>query len=238
MKYKKILLKLSGESLANKKESLAIDYNLVKNIAKQLKKILELKIKIAIVVGGGNFWRGVSAEKNGIKRNRADYIGMLATIMNGLALQSGFQQEGLNARVLSSINIDKRISEYYINEKSVKYLDNNDILIFVGGTGRPFFTTDTASTLYASEIKADVILAGKNGVDGVYDKDPNIFPDAKRYDKISYDEVIQKNLKVMDSTSMSMARDNNIDIIVFDIKEKDSIFRVLEGKITYTKVTK
>ncbi|WP_033160881.1 UMP kinase [[Mycoplasma] collis] len=238
MNYKKILLKLSGESLANKKESLAIDYNLIKNIAHQLKKIIELKVKVAIVVGGGNFWRGVSAEKNGLGRNRADYIGMLATVMNGLALQSVFQQEGLNARVLSSISIDKRVSEYYIKEKSDKYLKNNDILIFVGGTGRPFFTTDTAATLYASEMKVDVILAGKNGVDGVYDKDPNIFSDAKRYDVISFDEVIRKNLKVMDSTSISMARDNNIDILVFDINEDNSILKAIEGKIKHTKVTK
>ncbi|MBN3535074.1 UMP kinase [Mycoplasma procyoni] len=236
MQYKRILLKLSGESLANKANSLAIDYQLVKKIAKQLKQVKEKGIEIAIVVGGGNFWRGASAEKNGISRTRADYIGMLATVMNGLALQSGFEQEGLATRVLSSIDIDKRVSEYYINEKTNKYLEQKEIVIFVGGTGRPFFTTDTAATLFASEIKADVILAGKNNVEGVYDSDPKTNPNAKRFDTITYDEIIEKNLKVMDSTSFSMARDNNIKLIVFNINDDDSIIRAVEGKINHTKV--
>ncbi|WGI36389.1 UMP kinase [Mesomycoplasma lagogenitalium] len=236
MEYKRILLKLSGESLANKESSLAIDYKLVKKIAKQLKEVIKMGIEIAIVVGGGNFWRGTSAEKNGISRNRADYIGMLATVMNGLALQSGFEQEGLTVRVLSSMNLDKRVSEYYINEKAQRNLSKKEIVIFVGGTGRPFFTTDTAATLFASEIKANVIFVGKNNVSGVYDEDPKINPNAKRYDEITYEEVLKKNLKVMDSTSFSMARDNNIELIVFNINEENSIIRAVKGEIEHTKV--
>lgn len=237
-KYKRILLKLSGEGLANKSKSLAIDYQLVKRIAKQLKILTEENIEIAIVVGGGNFWRGASAEKNGIPRNRADYIGMLATAMNGLALQSGFESEGLNARVLSSINHDPRISEYYIKEKANKYLNNKEIVIFVGGTGRPYFTTDTASTLFASEIEAEVILVGKNNVDGVYEADPKTNPKAKRYDLVSFDEVIQKDLKIMDSAAFSMARDNNIELIIFDINSEDAIVKVINQEIKFTKVYK
>ncbi|UVD81689.1 UMP kinase [Mycoplasma iguanae] len=236
MKYKRILLKLSGESLANKSKSLSIDYQLVKKIAKQLKELVNQGIEVAIVVGGGNFWRGASAEKNGISRNRADYIGMLATVMNGLALQSGFQSENLKTRVLSSINFDKRVCEYYIKEKANKYLNKKEIVIFVGGTGRPYFTTDTASTLFASEIEADVILAGKNNVDGVYEKDPNIYPEAKHFIDISFDEVLRQNLKVMDSTAFSMARDNNIELLVFDINKENSIKDVIDKKIKFTRV--
>ncbi|TNK94862.1 UMP kinase, partial [Mycoplasmopsis pullorum] len=172
MKYKRILIKLSGEGLVNKEKHLAIDYGLVSNIAKQLKQIVEMGIQVSIVIGGGNFWRGASAAKNGIPRNRADYIGMLATIMNGLALQSGFEQEGLAVRVQSSINIDAKVAENYVNEKTIKYLNDGEVVIFVGGTGRPFFTTDTAATLYASEIGAEAILMGKNKVEGIYDSDP------------------------------------------------------------------
>ena len=158
MKYKRILLKLSGEWLANKEKSLSIDYSLIDNIAIQLKKIKEQNIQIAIVIGGGNFWRGASAEKNGIPRNRADYIGMLATIMNALALQSGFEKHGLKCRVQSAITIDPKVAENYITEKAIKYLNSGEIVIFSAGTGRPYFTTDTAATLVASEIEADIIL--------------------------------------------------------------------------------
>lgn len=172
IKYKRILIKLSGEGFANKEKNLAIDFELVAKIASQLKIIIEKGVQVSIVVGGGNFWRGVSAEKNGIPRNRADFIGMLATEMNALALQSGFEKAGLKARVQSSINIDQKVAENYINEKTLKYLNNGEVVIFAGGTGRPYFTTDTAATLFAAEIKAEVILMGKNKVDGVYDSDP------------------------------------------------------------------
>ncbi|MGY5139173.1 UMP kinase [Mycoplasmopsis gallinarum] len=238
MKYKRILVKLSGEGLANKEKSLSIDYEKVKNIALQLKELVESGVEVSVVIGGGNFWRGASAEKNGIPRNRADYIGMLATIMNGLALKSGFEKYGLTARVQSSINIDQKVAENYINEKTLKYLSEGEVIIFVGGTGRPYFTTDTAATLFASEIKADVILMGKNGVPGVYDSDPKTNPNAKWYSRITYDEILNNKLQVMDLTATSMARDNNINLIVFNILEENSILRVMKGELQHTEVTK
>ncbi|ADN69278.1 UMP kinase [Mycoplasmopsis fermentans] len=238
MKYKRILVKLSGEGLVNKQKSLAIDYDLVEDIAKQLKKIIDKGVQVSVVIGGGNFWRGASAEKNGIPRNRADYIGMLATIMNGLALKSGFEKVGLKTRIQSSIAIDQKVAENYINEKTLKYLEEGEVVIFVGGTGRPYFTTDTAATLFASEIKAEVILMGKNGVSGIYDSDPKKNPNAKKYDVVTYDEILDKKLQVMDLTATSMARDNNINLIVFNIKEKNAIVKALEGKIEHTEVIK
>ncbi|EFF41699.1 UMP kinase [Mycoplasmopsis alligatoris] len=238
MKYKRILVKLSGEGLVNKEKHLSIDYNLVENVAYQLKEIVEMGVQVSVVIGGGNFWRGASAEKNGIPRNRADYIGMLATIMNGLALRSGFEKVGLKARVQSSISIDAKVAENYVNEKTLKYLESGEVVIFVGGTGRPYFTTDTAATLYAAEIKAEVILMGKNKVEGVYDSDPKLNPEAKRFDHITYDEILEKKLQVMDLTATSMARDNNISLIVFNIAEKDAILRALKGEITHTEVVK
>ncbi|WP_036430842.1 UMP kinase [Mycoplasmopsis felis] len=238
IKYKRILIKLSGEGFANKEKHLAIDNDLVKRIALQLKEIVNKGIQVSIVIGGGNFWRGASAEKNGIPRNRADYIGMLATIMNGLALRSGFELVGLKSRVQSSLNMDQKVAENYINEKTIKYLKDGEVVIFVGGTGRPFFTTDTAATLYASEIGAEVILMGKNGTDGVYDSDPRKNNKAIRYDKITYDEILEKKLQVMDLTATSMARDNNINLIIFNLLEDNSIIRALEGSITHTEVTK
>ncbi|TDV24363.1 uridylate kinase [Mycoplasmopsis mustelae] len=238
IKYKKILIKLSGEGFSNKEKHLAIDNELVKKIALQLKEIVEQGVQVSIVIGGGNFWRGASAAKNGIPRNRADYIGMLATIMNGLALRSGFELVGLKARVQSSLNIDSKVAENYVNEKTMKYLQDGEVVIFVGGTGRPYFTTDTAATLYASEIGAEVILMGKNGTDGVYDSDPHINKNAKKYDKITYNEILEKKLQVMDLTATSMARDNNVNLIVFNLLEEDSILKALEGTISHTEVTK
>ncbi|MXR57172.1 UMP kinase [Mycoplasma hyopneumoniae] len=231
-----ILIKLSGESLANKQKSLAIDYELVRQIGSQLKEIQNLGHKILIVIGGGNFWRGTSAAKNGINRNTADYIGMLGTVMNGLALDSVFRDLGIKTRVLSSMSLDPRICEYFVREKSMKYLEDNNVLIFVGGTGRPFFTTDSAATLFASEMGANIILVGKNNVNGIFDSDPKINPNALRYDKITYNQVIEKNLKVMDSTAFSMARDNKIKLLIFDIKEKNSISKLIKRQIKHTEV--
>lgn len=236
--YNRILLKLSGEGLANKKKNYVIDNNLVNDIARQLKEVRKQNVQIAIVVGGGNLWRGASAAKNGMSRNRADYIGMLATIMNGKALQDGFEKNGLRARVLSSVSMDPKVGETYVNEKAIKYLEDGEIVIFVGGTGRPFFTTDTAATLFASEIDANVILMGKNNVDGIYDSDPKTNPDAKHYKKITYDQILDKKLAVMDLTATSMARDNDIALIVFDITKENAIVGAVNGNITHTEVTK
>ena len=235
---KRILIKLSGEGLSNKSKGLDIDPTVVNKLAKQIEKITERNIQVGIVVGGGNFWRGVTAEKNGIPRNRADYIGMLATIMNGLALQSAFEEHGLKARIQSALQMDPKVAENYINEKAVAALESGNIVIFAGGTGRPYFTTDTAATLVASEIKAESILMGKNGVDGIYDSDPKINPDAKRYETITWDEILEKGLQVMDSTAASMARDNDIKLIVFDINKEDALLNALDGKNLQTKVTK
>ncbi|WP_330463334.1 UMP kinase [Metamycoplasma gateae] len=237
-KYKRVLIKLSGEGLANKEKHLAIDYELVDKFAKQLQIIIENNVEVAIVVGGGNFWRGTSAAKNGIQRVRADYIGMLATTMNALALQSGFEHNGLHSRVLSSLTMDPKVCEVYINEKAKKYLKDGEVVIFAGGTGRPFFTTDTASTLYASEIEADAILMGKNNIDGVYDSDPKFNKNAIKFDKLTYDELLEKDLKVIDQTAASMAKDNNIDIIIFDINETNALLRAIENKIPNTVISK
>lgn len=237
-KYKRVLIKLSGEGLANKDKHLAIDYELVDKFAKQLQIIISNNVEVAIVVGGGNFWRGTSAAKNGIQRVRADYIGMLATTMNALALQSGFEHNGLQSRVLSSLTMDPKVCEVYINEKAKKYLKDGEVVIFAGGTGRPFFTTDTTSTLYASEIEADAILMGKNNVDGVYDSDPKFNDKAVKFDKLTYDELLERDLKVIDQTAASMAKDNDIDIIIFDINENDALLRAIENKIPNTVITK
>lgn len=234
MKYKRVLLKLSGEWLANKDKKLSIDYNLVDQLAKQIKIINEKNVELAIVVGGGNLWRGASAEKNGIPRSKADYIGMMATIMNALALQSIFGVSKIKSRVLSSINVDQKIAEPFILEKAEKYLKQGEIVIMAAGTGRPYFTTDTAATLLASEIKADVLLLGKNEVNGIYDSDPKINPNAKHFETITYNDILKNNLKVMDSTAVAMARDNNIQLLVFNIGEEDSIVKTLEGKGQFT----
>ncbi len=206
------------------------------DIARQLKQISDRGIQISIVIGGGNFFRGASAEKNGIPRNRADYIGMLATIMNGLALKSGFERIGLKTRIQSSLVVDQKVAENYVNEKTIKYLEEGEVVIFVGGTGRPYFTTDTAATLFASEIGAEVILMGKNGVSGIYDCDPKSNKNAKKFGKISYDEILDKKLQVMDLTATSMARDNNINLIIFNINEPNAILRAIEGDIDHTEV--
>ena len=238
MKCNRILLKLSGEWLANKESNLSIDYQVVKKIAKQLKILLSKNIQVAIVVGGGNFWRGASAEKNGIPRSRADYIGMMATMMNALALQSVLEDCDLKARVVSAVQIDQKIAQPFILEKVNKYLSRNEIVIMAGGTGRPYFTTDTAATLVASEIKADVLLLGKNNVAGIYDDDPKTNPNAKHYDKITYDEILEKDLKVMDASAVAMARDNNLKLLVFNIGETDAIVKVIEKKGKFTEVIK
>lgn len=237
-KIKRIIIKLSGESLANREKRLSIDPSIVSDIARQIQEILHLNIQVGIVVGGGNFWRGAAAEKNGISRNRADYIGMLATVMNGLALQSAFEKQNITTRIQSALAVDAKVAENYVNEKAIKALKNHEVVIFTGGTGRPFFTTDTAATLVASEINADTILMGKNGVNGIYDDDPKTNEQAKRFDVITYDKLIQANLLVMDATAAAMARDNNINLMVFDITEKNALIRAVENKITNTKVVK
>ncbi|MBD5423096.1 MAG: UMP kinase [Mycoplasma sp.] len=238
MKYKRILLKLSGEWLANREKKLSIDYDLVVKLAKQLKQIISQGIQVAIVVGGGNLWRGASAEKNGIPRSKADYIGMIATVMNALALQSIFGTCDIKAKVMCSVNVDQKIAEPFNLENANKYLDKGEIVIMAGGIGRPYFTTDTAATLFASEIKADILLLGKNEVDGIYDSDPKTNSNAIHFDEIGYDEILKRHLKVMDSTAVAMAKDNNINLLVFNIGEENSIVNVINKKGKFTIVKK
>ena len=235
---KRIIVKLSGEGLSNKEKGLSIDPSVVEGIALQIKDLQKEGFEIGIIVGGGNFWRGAAAEKNGIPRNRADYIGMLATIMNALAVQSGFELAGIKTAVQSAVKIDEKVAQNYVNEKAISMLEAGTVVIFAGGTGRPYFTTDTAATLVASEINAKTILMGKNGVSGIYDSDPKVNKDAKKFSTISYDELLEKGLTVMDSTAASMARDNNIELIVFDITQDKAITRAAKAEIEHTRVTK
>lgn len=226
--YKRVLIKVSGEALACKTESgksFGIDPDMLSSVAENVKEIYDMGVEIAIVVGGGNFWRG--AQNGKMDRTRADHIGMLATVMNSLALADAIEQQGVPVRVQTAIEMCE-IAEQYIRNKAVRHLEKGRVTIFGCGTGNPFFTTDTAAALRAVEIGADVILLAKN-VDGVYDKDPVLYTDAKKYSRISHQEVLQKNLKVMDSTAASLCRDNNIKIHVFGVKESGNMIKAICG---------
>ncbi len=229
LKYKKILLKISGEALLGEQE-FGIDPKPVEMIAHEIKKVHDLNVQIAVVVGGGNIFRGMkNSAKLGMDQASGDYVGMLATIMNAIALQSELRKIGVPCRVQSAIDIHK-IAEPYIRFKAIRHLEKNRVVIFAAGTGNPFFTTDTAAALRAAEIGAQAMLMAQNGVDGVYNDDPRINPNAKKYDKISYDDIIVNNLKVMDLTSCSLCKQNNIPIFVFDFAKKDSIIKILNNE--------
>ncbi len=227
MHYKRILLKLSGESLLGKKK-FGIDPEAASFIAREIKAVCALKAQVGIVVGGGNIFRGIEGSSNGIDRTSADYMGMLATVINSLALQSALEEQGLATRVQSSISMHE-IAEPFIQRRAVRHLEKGRIVIFAGGTGNPYFTTDTAASLRAMEIRADVIMKATK-VDGVYDSDPFKSKNAKRYEKISYIDVLTKNLKVMDATAISLCRDNSMPIIVFDMQKKGNIKNAICGK--------
>ncbi|MBR2141422.1 MAG: UMP kinase [Rickettsiales bacterium] len=234
MKFQRVLFKISGESMMGDKQ-FGHDLEAIKKISKEIEKIYKLGIQIALVVGGGNICRGVSVSNEFMDRASADQMGMLATIMNGIALQSALEKLGIPTRMQSALKIDN-VCEPYIRRRAIRHLEKGRVVIFVAGTGNPFFTTDTASVLRASEVNCDAIFKGTQ-VDGVYDKDPKKFDDAKRYDKITYDEVIQKNLKVMDPTAFTLARDTNLPIVVFKISEEDSILNVINGVGKYTLIS-
>lgn len=223
--YHRILLKLSGEVLAGEKGT-GIDDKTVVKICTSIKKVADLGVEIAIVVGGGNFWRGRSSEH--MDRARADHIGMLATAMNALALCDALEQLGADVRVQTAIEM-RQIAEPYIRNRGIRHLEKGRIVIFGCGTGSPFFSTDTAAALRAVEINADVLLKGTN-VDGVYNKDPNKFDDAVKYDEVTFREVINKDLKVMDSTAFSLCKDNNMSILVFNLDDPDNIIRAVSGE--------
>ncbi len=224
-KYKRVLIKLSGEALAGTKKT-GVCYDTVLDICKKIKEVHEMGVQIGIVVGGGNFWRGRQNEE--FDRVTADYIGMLATCMNALTINDAFRQLEVESRVLTAMEM-RQIAEFYIKGRTYKHLDKDRIVIFGCGTGSPFFSTDTAAALRAAEIHADALIKATN-VDGVYDKDPNKHDDAKKYDEISYLDVLNQKLKVMDSTSTTMCMDNNIPIIVVNINNKNDLKQVLEGK--------
>ena len=229
LKFKKVLLKISGEALLGSQE-FGIDPKPVEMICNEIKKVHELGVQLAIVVGGGNIFRGMkNSQKLGMDQASGDYVGMLATVMNAIALQSELRKIGVPCRVQSALDINK-IAEPYIRFKAIRHLEKNRVVIFAAGTGNPFFTTDTAAALRAAEIGAQAMLMAKNGVDGVYDDDPRINPDAKKFEKIKYDDIIVNNLKVMDLTSCSLCKQNNIPIYVFDFAQKDSIVKILNNE--------
>lgn len=224
-KFKRVLLKLSGEALAGP-NGFGIDAETIGKVCDNVKKVVDMGVEVAIVVGGGNFWRGRQAHQ--MERTTADYMGMLATIMNGQALQDALEVRGLDTRLQSSIEM-RQIAELYIRRKAVRHLEKGRVVIFSGGTGNPFFSTDTCAALRATEINAEIILFGKT-IDGVYDSDPKTNPDAKKYDEISYTEVLQKNLKVMDSTAASLCRDNNMPTMVFELGDGENIIKAVSGE--------
>ena len=224
-KYKRVLLKLSGEALAGEQKT-GVNVETVGKICDKIKEIVEMGVQVAIVVGGGNFWRGRNGHQ--MERTTADYMGMLATAMNGLALQDALEARGIYSRVQTAIEM-REIAEPFIQRKAEKHLNRGRVVIFACGTGHPYFTTDTAAVLRAIEMKAEILLLGK-AIDGVYSADPKLDPSAKKYDKISYMDVLEKDLKVMDSTATAMCRDNKMPIQVFGIADPENIVRVVKGE--------
>ncbi len=225
VKYKRIILKLSGEALAGDK-GIGIDENMLSFIAERVKKLANMGIQTAIVVGGGNIWRGRSSKS--MERTTADNMGMLATVINSLALQDALERIGVETRVQTSIEM-RQIAEPYIRRRAIRHLEKGRIVIFAAGTGNPYFSTDTAAALRAAEIEADVILLAKK-VDGVYDSDPILNKNAKKFDRLTYIDVINKGLGVMDSTAASLCMDNKVPIIVFDLRTPDNIVKVIKGQ--------
>ncbi|CEP69009.1 Uridylate kinase [Moorella glycerini] len=226
-KFKRVVLKVSGEALAGT-QGFGIDQEVLTSIAAQIKEVRDLGVDVAIVVGGGNIWRGVKGSARGMDRATADYMGMLATVINALALQDALESQGVDTRVQTAIEM-RQIAEPYIRRRAIRHLEKGRVVIFAAGTGNPYFSTDTTAALRAAEIEADVILMAKR-VDGVYDSDPEINPDARRLKDLDYLEVLNGGLGVMDATATSLCMDNRIPIIVFGIKEKGNILKVIMGE--------
>lgn len=228
VKYKRIILKISGEALGGKDGS-GINPGIIGHLAREIKAVHELGVQIGIVCGGGNMWRGQTGAKLGMERAQADYMGMLATIMNGLALQDGLEHVGVPTRLQTSIEM-RQIAEPYIRRKAMRHLEKGRVVIFGGGTGNPYFSTDTTAALRAAEIGAEVILMAKNGVDGVYTADPKLDPHAKKYKELTQLDLIAKNLKLMDRTASSLSMDTNIPLIVFNVNTPGNIKKVVLGE--------
>ena len=228
-KYKRVLLKISGEALLGDQQ-FGIDPKPVEMIANEIRSIYERGVEVAVVVGGGNIFRGMkNSAKLGMDQASGDYVGMLATVMNAVCLQCALKKIEVDCRVQTAIAMNQ-IAEPYLRHRAIRHLQKGRVVIFAAGTGNPFFTTDTASALRASEMNADVMLMAKNGVDGVYDDDPRTNPNAKKIDKISYAEIIQKDLKVMDTSACALCKQNNIPIIVFDFKAEGSLVKIMDGE--------
>lgn len=232
--YKRVLLKLSGEALSSNGEIFSRE--ILEDLSRQIKDIVEMGIEVAIVVGGGNFVRGKMAEELNIDRSQVDNMGMLGTVINALAIQGSLEMMGVDTRVQTAVEMTK-VAEPYIPRRAIRHLEKGRVVVFGAGTGSAFFSTDTAAALRASEINADVILMGKNGVDGVYDADPKIDKNAEKFETLTYMDVLQKRLQVMDATATSMCMDNNIDLIVFNMNEKDNIIKAVKGESNGTIVT-
>jgi uridylate kinase len=235
-KYRRILLKLSGEALQNKQKALSIDPDITATIAEQVRAVARMKVDLAIVVGGGNIFRGLSGRDRGIDRTTGDYMGMLATIINAMALQSAIEKQGVPVRVLSAIET-QRVAEPFILRRALRHFEKGRVLIFGGGTGNPYFSTDTAAALRASEIGADVLLKATK-VDGVYSSDPLKDPKAKRYTSLTYREALARSLRVMDATAFSLCEENHIPIVVFDFFKRGNLERVVAGEAIGTRVWK
>ena len=227
-KYKRVVLKLSGEAMAGQ-SGFGIDPATIKEMVKEIKEVHALGVEIAIIVGGGNIWRGITGAEMGMERAQADYMGMLATVMNSLALQDVLENNGVPTRVQTSIDM-RQIAEPFIRRRAIRHVEKGRVVIFAAGTGNPYFSTDTLAALRAAEVNADVILMAKNNVDGVYDADPRHDANATKFDNLSHLDVIAKGLKVMDSTASSLSMDNDIPLVVFNLNEPGNIRRVVLGE--------
>ncbi len=232
-KYKRVLLKLSGESLMGK-QGFGIDSSMLVHYAQQIKELVNLGVEVAVVIGGGNIFRGLQAAESGIERVQGDYMGMLATVINGMAIQSALEAAGVYTRLVSAVEM-KAIAEPYIRRRAIRHLEKGRVVIFSAGTGSPYFTTDSAAALRANEINADVILKGTR-VDGIYTADPEKDPTAKKFDKLSFAQVISLGLSIMDMTAFTMCQENNLPIIVFDIGDDQNLRRIVQGEAIGTLV--
>ena len=230
--YERVMLKISGEALMGD-QGFGLHPPTVERIAREVKTVHDMGVEVCMVIGGGNIFRGLQGSAQGMERTTADYMGMLATVMNALAMQGALEALGIHTRVISAIPMDQ-VCEPYIRRRAVRHLEKARVCIFAAGTGNPYFTTDTACALRANEMSCQAIFMGKNGVDGIYDKDPKEHADAKRYDTVSFDEVLQKRLRVMDASAIALARDNDLPIIVFSLDEPGGFKGILAGEGTYT----
>jgi uridylate kinase len=233
LKYKRVLLKLSGESLMGKQQ-FGISADMLVHYATLIKEVHDAGVEVAVVIGGGNIYRGLQADSSGIERVQGDYMGMMATVINGMALQSALERQGVFTRLVTAIKMEK-IAEPYIRRRAIRHVEKGRVVIFAAGTGSPYFTTDSAAALRANEINADVILKGTR-VDGIYSADPEKDPDAEKFDKLSFARVISAGYSVMDMTAFTMCKENNLPIIVFDINKRDNLMRIIKGEAVGTLV--